>query len=87
MIIFIFLLLKKVLRIRIRSDRGLFGSPGSGSEKIPDPLSTKGPCNSNFLAIKLCKIQFHLNNVLSLILSVKGCLDLVRKCHTKYLFC
>ena len=34
---------------------GLFGSPGSGSEKIPepnpDPLSTKDPCNYNFLVI------------------------------------
>ena len=33
---------------------GLFGSPGSGSGKIPDldPFSTKkDPCNSNFLVI------------------------------------
>ena len=64
---------------------GLFGSPGSGSGKIQDldPLSSKDPCNSNFLVIKLSKIQFRPNNFLSLILSVIRCLDLVRKCHKK----
>ena len=32
---------------------GLFGKPGTGSGKIPDPdpLSKKDPCNSNFLFI------------------------------------
>ena len=56
----------------------------------------KTPCYSNFLVIKLSKIQFRPNNFslilsgiiffLSLILSVIGCFDLVRKCHKKYLF-
>ena len=44
---------------------GLFGSPGSGSGKLPEPgpLSTKKtPCNSNFLVIKFSKIQFHPSN-------------------------
>ena len=73
---------------------GLFGSPGSGSGKIPDPVirivyPQKDPCNSNFpgLVIKLSKIKFCPNNFLSLILSVIGYLDLVRKCHKKYIFC
>ena len=48
---------------------GLFGSPGSGSF-----IHKKTPCYSNVIVIKLSKIQFRLNNVLSLILSVIGSL-------------
>ena len=34
-------------------DPDLFGSPGSGSGTIPDPdpLSTKKPCNYNFIQL------------------------------------
>ena len=65
-----------VTRIRI------WENTGSGSF-----IHKKTPCYSNFLVIKLSKIHFRPNNLLSLILSVIGCLDLVRKCHKKYLFC
>ena len=77
-----------VTRIRIRENTG----SGSGS------FHKKTPCYSNFLVIKLPKIQFRPknffifdfkwhSNFLSLISSVIWCLDLVRKCHKKYLFC
>ena len=69
---------------------GLYGSPGSGSGSF---IHKKTPCYSNFLVIKLSKIQFRPNNFLSLILSVIiiflslilsviGCLYLVRKSKT-----
>ena len=61
---------------------GLFGNrtrenTGFGSIIHKRPPQLK---NSRY---KLSKIQFRPNNFLSLILSVIGCLDLVRKCHTK----
>ena len=63
------------IRIRIRSDSVFLGHP--------DPFIHKQtPCYSNFLVIKLSKIQFR-PNIFFLILSVIGCLDLVRKCHKK----
>ena len=55
------------------SGSGLFGSPGSGSF-----IHKKTLCYSNFLGIKLSKIQFRQNIFLSLIWR---CLDLVSKCH------
>ena len=48
------------IRIRIRENTG----SGSGSF-----IHKKTPCYSNFLVIKLSKIQFRQNNFLSLILS------------------
>ena len=79
--------LQAVLRIRENT--------GSGSGSF---IHKKTPCYSNFLVIKLSKIQFRPknififdfkwhNNFLSLILSVIRCLILVRKCHKNYLFC
>ena len=61
-------------------------------------IHKKTPCNSNFLVIKCLKHSFvqiiFLSLILSviiiflsLILSVIVCLDLVRKCFKKYLFC
>ena len=89
-------MLKAVLRIRIRSFwvTRIQESTGSGSWKIPDPdpgkyrilYPQKDPCNSNFLVIKLSKIQFRTNNFLSLILGVIGCLDLLRKYQEKNIY-
>ena len=88
------------IRIRIRSNPVFFGhpDPDPGKYRIRILYPQKTPCYSNFLVIKLCKTQFRPynflifdfkwhNNFLSLILSVIWCLDLVRKCHKKYLFC
>ena len=89
---YILLSFKSVLRIRIRSDPVFLGHP----DPDPDPgkyrirsrilFPQKDSCNSNFLVIKLSKIQFRPNTFLSLILSVIGCLDLVRKCHNKNIY-
>ena len=72
--------------------------PGKYRIRIRIIYQKKDPCYLNFLVIKLSKIQFRSNNffifdfkwhtnLLSSILSVIGCLDLVRKYHKKYLFC
>ena len=66
---------KAVLRIRIRAFWVTW---------IRILYPQKDPCNSNFLLIKLSKIQFLPNKFLSLILSVIGCLDLLRKCQNIY---
>ena len=81
---------------------GLFGhpkpDPGIYRIRIRILYPQKNHVIHYFLVIKLSKIQFRPNNFfifdfkwhnnfLSLILSVIGCLDLVRKCPKKYLFC
>ena len=60
----------------------LFGSPGSGPEKVPDqepdPIYTKRPILFKFVRlIKLSKLQYRQNNFISLILGVIRSLDLV----------
>ena len=67
-------------------DPVVLGHPDSGKTRIRVLYPQKDPCNYNFLVIENClKYSFVKIILLSLILSVIRCLDLVRKCHTKLL--
>ena len=70
------------IQIQLRSDPVFLGDLDPGKYRIWILYPQKGPCNSNLLVIKVSKIQFP-NNFFSVILTVIGCLDLVRKCNEK----